>query len=152
MFRVTCAALALVIAGEVIAAPSGFIERRRMDRVDTAEERYSSPESITLNIHYRVPVVETLGYLAAFDADTQKLTLVASELRPIAARVQDLTGDSFEGREFPPEIDAECQRLRTEMFAHVRDIYGAEMVTRIDRYLKLKYDKLTGGVFSSILD
>lgn len=123
-----------------------------MDRLEQAETRWTEPEKVTLNIHYRVPVVETLGYLAAFYSDPQKLSTIAADLRPIAARVETLSGDRFEGRTFPPEVDAECQRLRKQMFAEVSEVYGPDAVKRIESYLRLKYSSLTGGPFSSVLD
>ncbi|MEO0793702.1 MAG: hypothetical protein AAFX93_00990 [Verrucomicrobiota bacterium] len=150
--RLIIGVLAVVFSLELVAAPSMFKERRRMDRLEMAEDRWKEPERVTLNIHYRVPVVETLGYLAAFYNDPQKLTTVSADLRPIAARVEALSGDSFEGRSFPPEVNAECQRLRTEMFGYVKEVYGDDAVKRIERYLKLKYDKLTSGPFSPVLD
>jgi len=123
-----------------------------MERLEQAEERWTEPERVTLNIHYRVPVVETLGYLAAFYDDPQKLTTIAADLRPIAARVETLAGDRFEGRTFPPEVDAECQRLRKDMFDKVSAVYGPNAVKRIESYLDLKYKSVTGGAFSSIFE
>ncbi len=122
-----------------------FKERRRMDRLDEAETRWQEPERVTLNIHYRVPVVETLGYLAAFYPDNQKLSTITAELRPIAVRVEALSGDRFEGRSFPAEVDAECRKLRDQMFTSVKEVYGQDAVNRIENYLKIKY-----GSFSNL--
>lgn len=137
---------------ETLAAPSMFKERRRMDRLEDAETRWQEPERVTLNIHYRVPVVETLGYLAAFYPDNQKLSTVVAELRPIAVRVEALSGDRFEGRSFPAEVDAECRKLRDQMFATVKEVYGQDTVLRLENYLKIKYGTLTSGSFNSIFD
>lgn len=123
-----------------------------MDRLEQAENRWQEPERVTLNIHYRVPVVETLGYLAAFYPDNQKLSTIAAELRPIAVRVEDLSGDRFEGRSFPAEVDAECRKLRDQMFASVKEVYGQDTVNRIESYLNIKYGTLTSGSFSEIFD
>jgi len=149
-FRFVLPTVLFLIAAESFAAPSMFKERRRIDRLEQADQRWVQPEKVTLNIHYRVPVVETLGYLAAFYQDPQKLTTIAAELRPIATRVETLSGDRFEGRSFPPEVDAECRKLRTEMFQKVAQIYGPTAVNLIESYLRLKYDSLTGGPFSTL--
>ncbi|WP_309385931.1 hypothetical protein [Cerasicoccus frondis] len=151
--RLVLAGLFTVVSSQLFAPPSGgFLERRRLDRIETAENRWTAPERVTLNIHYRVPVVETLGYLAAFYPNDQKLVQITNELRPIATRVQDLAGDRFEGRTFPPTVDAECQKLRSEMFADVKAIYGQDAVTRIENYLELKYGTMTGGFLNEIID
>ncbi len=123
-----------------------------MDRIETAENRWTAPERVTLNIHYRVPVIETLGYLAAFYPNSQKLTMIAAELQPIAKRVEALAGDSYEGRSFPPEVETECDKLRAEMFADVKAIYGQDAVNRIEAYLKTKYASMTGGFLNEIVN
>lgn len=142
--------LLAVLSTQMLAAPSMFTERRRIDRIEEAETRWQEPERITLNIHYRVPVVETLGYLAAFYPDQKKLSTITADLRPIAVRVQELSGDRFEGRTFPPTVDAECNKLREQMFADVKSVYGQDTVNRIQSYLEVKYGKLTTGSFSEI--
>ncbi|GHB93018.1 hypothetical protein [Cerasicoccus arenae] len=141
-----------VLSLELAAAPSMFKERRRMDRLEQAETRWQEPERVTLNIHYRVPVVETLGYLAAFYPDMQKLSTISADLRPIAVRVQELSGDRFEGRSFPAEVDAECRKLRDQMFTDVKEVYGQDTVNRIQSYLEIKYGSMTFGSFSEIID
>lgn len=149
---VTLGLLTAISTTQLLAAPSMFKERRRMDRLETAETRWQEPERVTLNIHYRVPVVETLGYLAAFYPDAQKLSTITADLRPIAVRVQDLAGDRFEGRSFPAEVDAECRKLRDQMFQDVKDVYGQDTVNRIQNYLNLKYSSMSYGAFSDIVE
>lgn len=126
------------------------IVKLRQTRQAKADERWSAPEKVTINVHYRVPVVETLGYLAAFYPDNQKLVAISDRLRPVAAQVSELAGESFQGRAFPPEVQQQCDLLRQELFKAVNDIYGAEAVARIEHYLDQKYKMLTSGLFNAI--
>lgn len=96
----------------------------RKVRQEKANERWSSPSRVTINVHYRVPVIETLGYLAAFYPDSGKLLAITERLRPIAAEVSELSGESFRGRSFPPEVQEQCNRLHAELFAAVNEVYG----------------------------
>ena len=143
--------LLIAVNADLFAGVSGgFIERRRMDRIEIADNRFNAPERVTLNVQYRVPVVETLGYLAAFYPDSQKLMTISQKLRPIANRVEELSGDSFEGRTFPADVDAECKQLRQQMMADVKAVYGQEAVTRIESYIERKYGSLSTGLFGDL--
>lgn len=122
----------------------------RRARQAKANERWSEPERVTINVHYRVPVIETLGYLAAFYPDNAKLVTISERLRPIAAQVNELAGESFQGRVFPPEVRDQCNALRSELFKAVDEVYGPAASQRIENYLEQKYKKLTTGLFSTI--
>lgn len=126
------------------------VVRLRQTRQAKAEERWSAPERVTINVHYRVPVVETLGYLAAFYPDNQKLISISERLRPIAAQVNELAGESFHGRSFPPEVREQCDALHADLFKAVDEIYGAAVSQRVQSYLEQKYKTLTSGLFSTI--
>jgi len=63
-----------------------------------------------------------------------------------------LSGDRFEGRSFPTEVDTECKKLRDQMFTQVKAVYGQDTVNRIESYLDIKYGTLTSGSFSTIFD
>lgn len=122
----------------------------RKTRQTKADERWSEPERVTINVHYRVPVIETLGFLAAFYPDDTKLVAISKRLRPIATQVNELAGESFQGRVFPPEVREQCNALRAELFKAVDEVYGPAASQRIETYIEQKYKTLTTGLFSTI--
>ncbi len=124
--------------------------QRRQERIEYAEKQWTAPEKVTLNVHYRVPVIEVLGYLAANYDDNQKLDTIVTKLRPIATRVKQLAGDSYEGRTFPVELKTETQKLRTQMFNDVTAVYGSQVTQAVESYLERKYDSLNNGIFSPL--
>lgn len=126
------------------------IVQRRHQRIAFAEEQWQQPERVTLNVHYRVPVIEVLGFLAANYNDSRKLDTIATQLRPIAARVNELSGDTFEGRSFPANLEVETAQLREQMMNDVTRIYGAETTRRIEAYLDKKYHYLRSGIFGPL--
>lgn len=147
--RIVLFLTALSFVSPVFAARDGLIVQRRQDRWEYADQQWTAPEKVTLNVHYRVPVIEVLGYLAVNYDDTQKLDTIVTKLRPIANRVKELAGDSYEGRTFPPELKTETQKLRTQMFDDVTAVYGAQVTQTIESYLERKYKSLS-GVFSPL--
>lgn len=138
--------LAICVATPVFAAKD--LVQRRKERIEFAEEQWSSPEKVTLNVHYRVPVIEVLGYLAANYDDPQRLNTIASKLRPIANRVKELAGDTYEGRTFPAGLKAETERMRTQMMNDVTAVYGSKVTQTVESYLERKYSSLDTGIFS----
>lgn len=125
------------------------IVQKRAKRIEFAEEQWQRPDKVTLNIHYRVPVIEVLGYLAANYDDPQKLNAIVDKLRPISNRIKDLSGDRFEGRTFPATLKAETEKLRSEMMSDVTAVYGSATTQKIEDYLELKYRSL-GGLFGPL--
>lgn len=144
------AALALSLVALPEADARAEVVKLRKTRQAKADERWSTPEKVTINVHYRVPVIETLGYLAAFYPDNQKLVAISDRLRPIAAEVNALAGESFQGRAFPAEVQAQCDTLHQQLFTAVNDIYGIDASKRVQAYLEQKYKILTSGLFSTI--
>lgn len=142
-------ALALTLFAADVHARLETVELRR-NRQAKAEERWTSPSRVTINVHYRVPVIEALGYLAAFYPDNQKLITISEQLRPVAEQVQQLSGGSFSGRAFPAEVAEQCTQLRQQLFTAVSNVYGAEVSQQVDDYIKAKYQNLTTGLFSTI--
>jgi len=120
------------------------IVQQRQKRLEFAETQWQQPEKVTLNVHYRVPVIEVLGYLAANYDNMQKLDQIVLKLRPIAKRVRELSGDTFEGRTFPPELKVETQQLRNAMMADVTAIYGSGVTQQLEAYLDQKYSSMRG--------
>lgn len=152
--RILALSLSFIAATLLLPTPHAdaryeAVQLRKL-RQEKANERWSSPSRVTINVHYRVPVIETLGYLAAFYPDSQKLTTIAKRLQPIAAQVHELSGESFHGRSFPPEVQEQCSRLHSELFTAVDEVYGKAVSERIQNYLQEKYKHLTGGLFSTI--
>lgn len=117
---------------------------QRQKRLEFAETQWQKPEKVTLNVHYRVPVIETIGYLAVNYDDPHKLNQLVTELRPVSRRVTALSGDTFEGRSFPPELETETAKLRSSMMSDVAAIYGKQAVSKLEAYLDQKYSHMRG--------
>ena len=131
----TISSLILVILASPLLANKN-LEQRRSKRLKFAETQWQSPERVMINVHYRVPIYEVLGYLAANIDDNQKLIAIANRLRPIAQRVNTLSDDRFEGRRFPQAVEKETQEMRRTMFTDVEQIYGKQVVSQLKAYLR----------------
>lgn len=144
-----CAFSVLTLAASLADARVEVVNRRT-ERVKRAETRWEEPQKVMINVHYRVPVIEALGYLAATNDDNTRLVEIANRLRPIAKRVNELSGESFHGRQFPPEVRNECDQMHTALFSDIEKVYGKHTVEKVQAYLDNKYSLLTDGLFSPI--
>ncbi|WOO39825.1 hypothetical protein [Rubellicoccus peritrichatus] len=150
MYRLKMITAALLVCAVIspLEAKKDLVQKRAK-RIEFAEEQWQRPDKVTLNVHYRVPVIEVLGYLAANYDDPQKLNTIVDKLRPISNRVKTLSGDKFEGRSFPATLQAETEKLRSQMMSDVTAVYGSATTQKIESYLELKYRSL-GGLFGPL--
>ena len=133
--------LSLALAGGQLLANKAIVQRR-IERLEFVETQWENPERVMINIHYRVPVYDTLGYLAANYSDDEKLIEISDQLRSIAKRVNELSGEQFKGRNFPPEVTDETQQLRAQLFADVSSVYGQKVLQNVKAYIKSKNEAL----------
>ncbi len=152
-FRLLSALLAVLCATPVVdAGKKDHINRRRQETYEESRERFQDEKRVSLNVHYRVPVIETLGFLAANEEDTDKLLSIVERVRPIADRVRVLSGNTFEGRRFPADVSDELDAMRARLMDTVLVIYGKDTHASLEAYLTQKYDYLTQGLFSPIVE
>ncbi len=144
----------VTLAGPLLANKN--LVQRRVKRLQFAVTQWQSTERVMINVHYRVPVYETLGYLAANIDDDKKLVAIAQRLRPIAKRVNELSDDHFEGRSFPKNVEAETQDLAKKMFSDVQDVYGQQVEGQLKAYLTNWQKAFSGdgffGMFGNSVD
>jgi len=115
-------------------------------RREYENREWSEPEVI-LNVNVRVPVVDTVGYLAVFYNEPQRFNQLLSKMRPIMKRVDELSGGDFSGNSFPAQVEVELDKLRNQMFADVQALYGQDALNRLKTYLDNKYSSLDRGLF-----
>lgn len=142
--------LAALSAWAVLPAPppasSAGRVQNRIDRLGHSEQKRQEQGRVTLNVHYEVPVVDALGYLAASYEDPDRLVEVSSRLRPIVDRVRQISGMDFEGRRYQASLKRELTSLRAEMMDTILVVYGTDAIGGLERYLTRKYLHLRDGL------
>ncbi|MDP0496446.1 MAG: hypothetical protein Q7Q73_09590 [Verrucomicrobiota bacterium JB024] len=148
------ALLGAVLSLDIALAPGLLAGPRVIDahraRWEYEEQEWSEPK-VELNVQYRVPVVDTIGYLAVNYNEPQRLNQLLTKVRPISQRVADLSEGTFQGRKFPAEVEVELDKLRQQMMADVTAIYGADVTKKLEAFLAQKYGALDQGLFGGPL-
>ncbi len=127
-------------------AAKNMVKHHR-ERWEYENREWTAPEVI-LNVNIRVPVVDTVGYLAVFYNEPQRFNQLVAKMRPIMTRVNELSDGTFKGHSFPAETEAELDKLRGQMFADVQSLYGDEALSRLKEYLGSKYGSIdSSGLF-----
>ncbi len=144
------ALLGAVLAFDLVMAPGVLAGPRPVDahqkRWEYEEREWSEPK-VVLNVQYRVPVIDTVGYLAVRYNEPQRLTQLVAKLRPIVTRTDELSEGTFQGRSFPAEVEVELDQLRKQMMDAVTTIYGAQATQQVEAYLAQKYALANAGIF-----
>ncbi|MGE9293164.1 hypothetical protein [Ruficoccus sp. ZRK36] len=138
---------ALTVSG-LLAGPRPIDAHR--DRWEYEDREWTEPK-VELNVQYRVPVVDTIGFLAVNYNEPQRLNQLLVKVRPISQRVTDLSEGTFQGRKFPAEVEVELDKLRTQMMEDVTAIYGAGVTQKVEAFLAQKYGALKGGILGGPL-
>lgn len=123
--------------------------QRRQERLAKAEAPWSEPK-VTINVHYRLPIYDALGFLAANYDDTTQFNELLTQVRPLANKVKDLTAGSLQGRSFPESLDKQLRADLQTLFAHVEDIYGANALHELKDYLEQKQAATNTGLLGLI--
>ena len=144
-----------VIFIDTVATQGLFAAKNRLEmhrrRWEYEEREWSAPK-VELNVQYRVPVVDTIGFLAVNYDEPEKLNRLLVQVRPISRKVAEMSGGTFQGGTFPAEVEAELGVLRKQMMSDVTAIYGQAVTNRLEAFLKQKYGALSSGLFGPILD
>lgn len=151
MFRYTryCVlALLVLMLQENLHAAKDLVGRRQ-ERLKKADAPWSEPK-IVINVHHRIPVYDSLGFLAANYDEPQKFEQLLVKVRPIATKVKTLSGGSLQGRSFPQSLDKELRNDRQVMFTAVREIYGASVLRELQSYLEKKQGAHSTGILGLI--
>ena len=141
-------ALDIALAPGLLAGPRVIDAHRK--RWEYEDQEWSEPK-VTLNVQYRVPVIDTIGYLAVNYNEPQRLNQLLTKVRPISQRVTQLSEGTFQGRSFPAEVETELDALRKEMMDDVTAIYGASVTQKLEAFLKEKYSAVNNGIFGGPL-
>lgn len=150
--RCPLALIALLPALLLAGGKSSDLVQNRQQRLDRETNRMQEAPRVTINVHYRVPVVEAYGYFAAYHDDTDKLNELLTRLQPVSKRVIELAGQTFSGRDFPPSVDQEMQQLRDQLDTTIIEIYGDAIFRDFVTYLEARFYYLDRGVFGPIID
>ncbi|MBC2593123.1 hypothetical protein H5P28_02500 [Ruficoccus amylovorans] len=138
------AGAALFMAHGLVAGPRPIDNHRT--RWEYENQEWSEPK-VMLNVQYRVPVIDTIGYLAVNFNEPQRLNQLLAKIRPIQSRVMELSQGTFQGRSFPAETETELDKLRTQMMSDVSAIYGDAATKQVEAYLSQKYSLADAGPF-----
>lgn len=121
------------------------MHKKRWEYEQVQEEQknreWTAPE-VEINVQARVPVVDTIGYLAMNYDEPERLNRIIAQLRPIAKQVRELSGGEFRGETFPADVEVQLDKLRRQMMADVTTIYGSRVTQQLEAFLKQKYDSL----------
>lgn len=123
--------------------------KRRQERLAMADAPWSEPK-VTINVHHRVAIYDTLGYLAASYDEPGKFAQLLQRVRPIADKVNRLSQGSLSGRSFPQSLAAELRADEGAMFAAVKEIYGNAILVELRNYLDKKQAAMNTGILGLI--
>ncbi|MGF1485268.1 MAG: hypothetical protein ACFBZ8_12995 [Opitutales bacterium] len=109
--------------------------QRRIERLETVEETQKeekrietetwADERIRLNLRYRVPVIEAVGFCALLPPANQDFPAFLEAARAIDAELELLaTQHTYVGRDLPPAVERRTDALRQTLYAAVETHFG----------------------------
>ncbi len=117
----------------------------RLDRLNRSDRKIQkmqedaaeiwSAQKVLANLEARVPVITTLGYLAAFDAGADKFEQLKKRLQPVAAEIATFSQQKiYVGTRFPDAPKERLAQLKKTLCDAVAELYGEAALKEVQAY------------------